>query len=252
MNLYVATGSALLAALLSASFARAAYVTSMRAGEGAVAAARVTRKTLGIQLGWLGVTGAAAAAGMYTNFNEVPPKLPLTLLASIVFLVAFSRSNRYSLVLKFAPLAWPVGVQSMRVFIELGLWQLHRDQLLPKHLTFDGYNFDILVGLSAPIVALGLAQGWVSKRAAIVWNIAGMGFLFAIVFMAITSAPGPQHLNWPGVPNGILALFPTVWLPTFFVPVALLGHLTSLGQLIPLQARLPNSSKRPLKLRLGN
>jgi hypothetical protein len=236
MNLYVALGTGALVVTLVSLFGTAAFAVEQRAGGTREQAGRAALRIVAAQSLWLTLTGLAALSGAYANFYDVPPKLPLTLFASIAIMIAFSRSQQYAKALKFAPMVWPIALQSMRVVIEIGLWQLHRDGQLPKHLTFEGYNFDVLVGLTAPIVALGLAQGWLGPRGAIAWNFASIGFLVTIVFMAITSAPGPQHLPWPGEPNLILGGFPSVWLPTFFVPVAVFGHATSLRQLFSLDS----------------
>jgi hypothetical protein len=250
MNLYVALGTGALVATLISLFATAAFAVERRAGGTLQQSGRVALRVVAAQGLWVALTGIAALSGAYKNFYDVPPKLPLTLLTSIAILIAFSRSQQYAKALKFAPLAWPIALQSMRIAIEIGLWKLHCDGELPKHLTFEGYNFDVLVGLTAPVVALGLAQGWVGTRGAIAWNFASIAFLFTIVFMAITSAPGPQHLPWPGKPNTILGEFPSVWLPTFFVPVALFGHLTSLRQLFSLDS-LPARAVRSTQKSMG-
>jgi hypothetical protein len=236
MNPYVAFGTTALVAALVGLFGRAAYAVEQRAGGSLRQSRRAALRIVAALSAWVALTGVAAMKGSYANFYDVPPKLPLTLLAQIAIMVAFLRSTLYVKALKFAPLAWPIAIQSLRGFVEVGLWQLHRDDQLPKHLTFEGYNFDVLVGFSAPVVALGVAQGWVGKHGAIAWNLVSSGFLCIIVFMAITSAPGPQHLPWPGAPNMILGRFPSVWLPTFLVPVAIFGHVTSLRQLFSLQS----------------
>jgi hypothetical protein len=235
MHSSIVVGTFLLVGTLVTLFAVATHAVELRAGRSVKEAQRSTLRLAGAQIAWIALTGAASALGLYSNFYDLPPKLPLTLLTSIIALVAFSRSKQYARILRFAPLAWPIALQSMRTLVELGLWRLHRDGLLPQHLTFEGYNFDILVGLTAPAFAFGINKGWISRRVAIAWNFGSIGFLITIVFMAITSAPGPQHLPWPGVPNTVLGLFPTVWLPTFIVPVAIFGHVTSLRQLFSIQ-----------------
>jgi hypothetical protein len=231
MNLYVVFGTITLVVVLVTLFCAASYRAQVLVGADLAHARKAALNACCAQVVWLALTASAAALGVYADFDELPPKLPLTLLLALVLMLLFSRTKQYASFLHVAPLSWPIAVQSMRIVIEVGLWQLHRDGQLPKHLTFEGYNFDILVGLTAPVVALGVAQGWIGKRGAIAWNFCSIGFLVTIVFMAITSAPGPQHLPWPGVPNVMLAQFPTVWLPTFLVPVAVFSHATSLRQL---------------------
>jgi hypothetical protein len=47
----------------------------------------------------------------------------------------------------------PVALQTFRVGVELAFWRLHTEGLAPIQITFDGRNFDALVGLTVPCVA---------------------------------------------------------------------------------------------------
>jgi hypothetical protein len=120
---------------------------------------------------------------------------------------------------------------SFRVVVELFLWELFREGRVPVQMTFEGRNFDILVGLSAPVMAWAVARGAVSSRVLTVWNLAGLALLANIVIIANTSAPGPLHLNWQGPPSTFLAEPPWIWLPAFLVPLAFFGHFASLQQI---------------------
>jgi hypothetical protein len=195
------------------------------------AKAIATRIVLSIGL-WLGLMAGLAAIGVFQAFEAKPPRLVLAVAVTVIAQIVVARSALFSRLLQATPLAWPIALQSMRIVIELGLWTLHREGRLPVHLTFEGRNFDILVGLTAPFVAWGVARGVIGRRGAIVWNLASIGFLITIVFMAVTSIPGPLHLPWPGIPNTVIAEFPMIWLPTFVVPVAIFGHAASLRQLL--------------------
>ena len=100
-------------------------------------------------------------------------------------------------------------------------------------MTFAGGNYDILIGLSAPVVAYYCfnKKSW-SPRVALLWNFAGLLLLANIVAIAILSTPYPfrHFMNEPA--NTIVFYFPFVWLPSVLVPFALLLHLLSIKRLM--------------------
>ena len=99
-------------------------------------------------------------------------------------------------------------------------------------MTFEGRNFDILVGITAPFIAYYcfVKKSWPLK-VALVWNIAGVLLLANIVIVAVLSTPYPfrQFMNEPA--NTVIFSFPFVWLPGFVVPFALLLHLIAIRRL---------------------
>jgi hypothetical protein len=179
----------------------------------------------GIKLGaglvcWLVVLAGLAHSGFLAQFEALPPRLPLVLAPALVAVVLLSRRAMA------LPQVWLIGFQSFRVVMELILWLLYREGRIPIQMTFEGRNFDILAGLSAPIVAWGVARrGW-SQKVVGVWNAVCLLLLANIVIVALLSTPGPlrQFHNEPT--NTIVAAWPFVWLPGFVVPCALFGHLS--------------------------
>jgi hypothetical protein len=66
------------------------------------------------------------------------------------------------------------------------------------------------------------------QRALLAWNAAGLALLFTILAIAVLSVPFPfQHFG-RGPANLMVADFPFIWLPTWFIPVALYAHLASM------------------------
>ena len=96
-------------------------------------------------------------------------------------------------------------------------------------MTFEGYNFDILSGISAPIIYFAFNK--ISKNMLVVWNIICLGLLINIVTIAILSVPTPfQKLGFEQ-PNLGVTYFPFVWLPGVVVPLVFLSHLASIRKL---------------------
>jgi hypothetical protein len=98
-------------------------------------------------------------------------------------------------------------------------------------MTFTGRNFDVLVGLSAPVVAWLVATRRIGNRGVLVWNLASIGLLINVASIAIRSVPGPLNAGWSGAPLTIVGSWPFVSLPALLVPLAALGHIASLATL---------------------
>ena len=100
-------------------------------------------------------------------------------------------------------------------------------------MTFEGRNFDIVAGITAPLIAyFGLTKAKLNRQAILIWNFVCLGLLVNIVANALLSAPSPIQKFAFDQPNIAILNFPFIWLPTFIVPVVLFGHLTSIKQLI--------------------
>jgi len=205
-------------------------------------AGAVVRRAIVFFVAWLGTTAVVAASGALREFDARPPRLIIVVVGSFALLTITTRTAAFEKLLAATPPSWPVALMTMRIPIEIGLWGLFVSGQLPVHLTFEGRNFDVLVGASAPFVAWALARGKLGRLGLVAWNVASLGLLANIVGMAVTTIPGPLHLNWPGVSNTVVADFPWVWLPTFLVPVALFGHVASLRQVL---AGRVSSSRAP-------
>ena len=83
------------------------------------------------------------------------------------------------------PLWILLGAQTFRIGVELFLHRLWLDGMAPRMLTYAGANFDMIVGLSAPIVAWVYWRGRIGERAALAWNIAGLAMLANVALRAL-------------------------------------------------------------------
>jgi hypothetical protein len=54
------------------------------------------------------------------------------------------------------------------------------ERVAPVQVTFEVRNFDALVGLTAPVVAAGIAIGWLSPQITIAWNLFGLAMRFIL------------------------------------------------------------------------
>lgn len=179
---------------------------------------------------WFALVGGLAEVGFFSNFAAFPPRLIFALATPAVALALIFRSNALREALSTTPIAAMIYVQIFRVAVELLLFRAYKMGNVPIQMTFDGRNFDIVAGLTAPIVGW-LYQRTRSRMLATLWNIAGLVLLGNIVVVAILSMPGKLRYFTDGPANTLLTHFPFIYLPAVLVPIAYTAHVLSLRQL---------------------
>jgi hypothetical protein len=150
----------------------------------------------------------------------------------VLFVVAFL--VRHPGVQKFAqsvPVSLLIGLQVFRVAVELALYTLCRLHLVPRLMTFEGGDYDILIGLTAPLVAWLYAHGKIDATTVRIWSLVGIAMLANIVVRALLTFSGPLHFLKAEVPNTAIGLFPFTYLPGFLAPLALCLHVLVLRAL---------------------
>jgi hypothetical protein len=179
---------------------------------------------------WLGAAAALAQSGVLADWTALPPRWPLLPLTALGMSVLFGLTKTYRRLLAELPAWQPVALQTFRLAVEFAFWRLHMEGVAPLQVTFEGRNFDALVGLTAPVVAAGIAFGWLGPRITIAWNLFGLAMLVNAIGTVATSTPGPLHLNWPGEPFTAIAAWPVIWIPALLAPIGISLHVASIGQ----------------------
>ena len=189
---------------------------------------------------WLGVPAFLAVSGAFAHFDVTPPPLLRIVVPMGVLVVAFSLSPLGLWAAERLPESLLLGSQGFRLPLELVLYGLAAREILPREMTFAGYNFDILTGVSALVLWYLSHRMRVPRWALWLYNVAGILLLATIVTVAVVSFPEP--FGWFHPQNRLVAFYPWVLLPTFLVPLALLSHLLLLRKLL-LTARRPAPNK---------
>jgi len=183
---------------------------------------------------WLAVTAGLARLGALSEWTARPPRLAMVALGGLALGFLLLRTAAFRTLLGSAPATWPIRLQAFRVPVELVLFAFYASGRAPVQVTFEGRSLDILVGLTAPLVAWWVARRPASAWLVLSWNVLGLCVLANTVAVAATSTPGPLHLDWPGAPFTEILRWPLVWVPAFLAPVAVLLHVVSLQQTAPL------------------
>ena len=184
---------------------QAADLWTMRAATGAVL--------------WLVATGLAARSGALHGFS-------LSLFTALMILtggVAFSRMGA-ALMAAVGPVGL-IGFQFFRLPVAVFLRGMYQAGQVPVQMTYEGLNFDIFVGLTAPAMAWLVWRGKVRAYAIWAWNAFGLVLLAEAIVIAALSMP-TEFRVFTNEPASTFATYaPYVWLPTVLAPAALLGHL---------------------------
>ena len=102
---------------------------------------------------WLLFTLLISSSGFLYEYNLMPPHLLLVVLPPLIFILLLTNAKQFIELTEQFNVFFLVYAQSFRILMEIILWQLYRYQVIPVQMTFEGLNFDILIGISAPFVA---------------------------------------------------------------------------------------------------
>jgi len=182
---------------------------------------------------WLTAISILSLNGFYIIEPTGFPKIVLSFMPTILFLVLLFVLPKARKKLDDIPLKALTWIHIVRIPVEFGLYYLFVYKAVPELMTFAGRNFDIVAGITAPIVVfLTFYRNLLSKKVLLVWNIIMLGFLLFIVVNALLAAPHIFQQFAFDQPNVAIAYFPVVWLQGFIVPVVLFSHFVAIRQLL--------------------
>lgn len=186
-----------------------------------------------ILLAWIAIQGIISESGFYIVTDTVPPRFIFLVLPALVFVLYMMLSKSGHAFIDSLDARWLTYLHVMRIPVEITLYFLFTNRLVPQIMTFAGNNFDIAAGLTAPLVAyFGYKRQPLPKVILLFWNFLCLALLANIVITAVLSAPFPFQQFAFEQPNVGVLYFPFTWLPGFVVPIVLFAHLVSIRQLL--------------------
>lgn len=178
---------------------------------------------------WSITVAVIALTGFARKFELFPFNIAPLLFIPLIGIVWITFSAGTKQILRQVPVRVLTLLQVFRVFVEILLWMLFLQNLLPVQMTFEGRNFDIIAGVTAPLVAYFFLE---NKKFMIAWNLFSLALLINIVTIAILSMPTLLQVFFNEPTNTIVTTFPFIFLPTFLVPLAYGLHFLSLRKLM--------------------
>ena len=120
-------------------------------------------------------------------------------------------------------------LHTIRIPVECGMLGLYTIGLMPESMTFEGRNFDVLSGISAPFIAyFGYVKKTLPNRVIVAWNVICLLLVIQVLITGALSAPSVIQLIDFDQPNSAVLFFPYAWLPAIIVPIVVIGHLAVL------------------------
>jgi len=195
-------------------------------------AAGNSKPVLLIILIWLAVQALIAGSGFYTVTDTLPPRFLLLVLPPFLGITGLFMSPKGRKFIDNLDLKILTILHTIRIPVEIVLFFLFTYKAVPELMTFEGRNFDILSGITAPLIFyFAFVRKQLSRKIILIWNVICLGLLVNIVSNAILSAPFPFQQFAFDQPNIAVLHFPFIWLPCCVVPVILLSHLAAIRQL---------------------
>ena len=183
---------------------------------------------------WIVVQTALGLSGAFQNTSVLPPRIMLLgMLPALVLVGAFAFSGWGLRCARDIDLRWLTLCHSIRVFVELVLVALYHHGTMSVLVTFHGLNFDILTGITAPVMAILLFKDGKLKqtRYLLFWNVVCLFLLLVVIITAVLSTPSPLQQWSIDQPNIAILYWPFCLLPAFVAPMMVGGHLLAIRSL---------------------
>lgn len=181
--------------------------------------------------GWLAYITLLSTTNLLTN-TQSSFRIPVLVLLPVSgFITYFFLSNKFKVFVTCFPKMMVVYGQTLRIAVELLIYGSYVQGVIPAHATFEGYNLNIVVGLTAPVIGcMAFLSKTLPSKTLVLWNIVGMGFLAVemFVFMATLLCPelcGLEHTFSPE-----FGTMPYLLLLSVFIPSSVFMHLISIAQ----------------------
>ena len=182
---------------------------------------------------WLIYLSVLSYTEVLTDYS-LPPKMPLLVVLPLLILIIISLFKKATTdFVTTTSVSWLIYIQSFRIIVELIIWGAHKQGIVPLITTFEGYNYDVLVGLTAVPLAYYAKRDKIAPLVLVVWNFASLLILANTVRLFISSAYFPGELGHPEPLVGAeFTKLPYLLIAGFFMPLAVYIHALSIKQLL--------------------
>jgi len=196
-------------------------------------ASRKSSIALGILFIWAFIQGIIGYTGFYTVTNTIPPRFMFLILPPITLILILFLTKGGKRFIDNLDLKWLTLIHTVRLPVEIVLYWLYVAKAIPEMMTFEGRNFDIVMGISAPLAFyLAHVKNKLDSRILLAWNILGIILVSNVVITGVLSVPAPfQQFNFEQ-PNIAVLYFPFNLLPSLVVPTVLFSHFAGIRQII--------------------
>ena len=173
----------------------------------------------------------------YNGFYQLPLRIPVLVMPSLLIIIILLSGKFSKKWLPAVSLPWLTALHIIRIPVEMVLFWLYKEKQIPVNMTFEGWNYDIVSGItSLPMIWISFSNSSIKKKILLGWNFICLGLLITIVTIAVLSAKLPIQQWGFDQPNVAIQHFPFAWLPSVIVPIVLMVHLASIRLILKSKA----------------
>ena len=193
-----------------------------------------SRTFLLLVLGWTILQSILALNGVFQDTEAMPPRLMLFgIFPALLFIVFTFLSAKGKSFIQRINLKTLTYFHSIRIAVELVLVLLFYQGVVSVYMTFEGTNFDLISGVTAPVVAwLAFRTTKINRKLLLWWNIICLLLLLNVMVTAVFAFPSPFQKLAFDQPNIAVLYFPFNLLPGVIVPLVLFGHFAAISRLV--------------------
>jgi hypothetical protein len=202
---------------------------------------RAFRVSAAILIGWLALSIALAAMGVYHVGASAIPTIQYGIaLPILIGSLLLWRSDTVARLLDAVSQQWLIGVQLYRTLGVIFLI-LYLAGKLPALFAWPAGVGDIAIGLLAPVIGLAYARAPRDTAGLVrAWNVFGILDLVVAVTTGFITAPFIQPVVVQPS-SELMTMLPMVLIPVYLVPLSIMLHIASLAKLH--RATAPNGNR---------
>lgn len=180
---------------------------------------------------WSVLQSVLAYVGFYQLTESIPPRFGLVLIPATLLIIYGLLPRQQKWFLEKREIRISTFLHSVRLPVEIVLFGLFAHKMIPELMTFEGRNYDIVMGITAPVIGWLFLKQKISKRFLLVWNIVGLALVLFILFNGILSSELPFQQFGFEQPNRAINYFPFILLPATIVPIVVWTHISDIIKL---------------------
>ncbi len=188
---------------------------------------KATKLTLFI-LFWSLLQSILALNGFYEKTELIPPRFLLVLIPVLTLIIFGLTKNPKNWITLHRNTKLSTFLHTIRIPVEIVLYYLFTYNMLPELMTFEGRNYDILAGISAPIIGVLWLTKTIGRKSLLAWNVLSLLLVLFIFANGILSSELPIQMFGFEQPNKAINYFPFILLPATVVPIVIYTHLTDI------------------------
>ncbi|WP_299123408.1 hypothetical protein [uncultured Tenacibaculum sp.] len=197
---------------------------------------KLSNTAIVISFTWIVLISILSYIGIY-HFQEEDSvsRFGLIIIPTTVFIMYLLRTKT---VYNNRDIRWSTALHIVRFPIELLLFQLAIREWLPMEMTYKGWNFDIIPGITAILLVVWMHYKTINRQLLIGWNIIGVCLVLFVFINGVLSQEMLYQRYGYAVPNRGIAYFPIILLAGVIVPVVVYTHISDIILLVKRKATI--------------